>query len=116
MSAYPHYSTPINKSPPSQDSGAGAAQPVQKRPMKAPAQSSVTSKRAKPSETSGQNAKTKSPLRNEVEVGQEEEETDYIEGPPCFKMDGVELEEPKQFFERNGNGNFVETNAQDQGR
>lgn len=109
-STLPHFSTPINK-PSNED----VASVQQKRPIKV-SQNSVTSKRVKPSENSGQSLKMKSPSGIESDMIQEDEETDYIEAPHSIKMESMEPEESKQFLESNGNGNIIETNHQDQGR
>lgn len=108
-STFQHYSTPITRSPIPET-------PQQKRPTRAQ-QNNVSLKRSKPNDNASvQHVKIKSPPRSDVEIIQDDEETDYIEAPPSLKMDGIEQEEPKQFVESNGNGNIAETNTQDQGR
>lgn len=110
-STLPHFSTPINKYP-----NEDVASVQQKRPIKV-SQSNITTKRVKPSENSGQSLSMKSiPSGMESDMIQEDEETDYIEAPPSFKMESIDQEEAKPFLESNGNGNIIETNHQDQGR
>lgn len=115
ISTLHHYSTPITRSPPIPDTPLTTHN--QKRPMKTPAQNNSTSKRPKPIENLVPNIRIKSPPRSDLEVSQEDEETDYIEAPPpSMKTDGLEQEDTKQFLESNGNGSIMETSAQDQGR
>lgn len=112
ISSIQHYSTPISRSP-TQDT---PPTQQQKRPIKT-SQNNVTTKRPKQNtENSNQNLRIKSPVKTELDVSHEDEETDYIEAPPSLKMDSMEQDESKQFLERNGNGSIVETNTQDQGR
>lgn len=116
ISTLPHYSTPISRSPtqenPPPPPPAQQQQLQQKRPTRAPLQNNISTKRSK---SDVQNVRIKtSPARSELEMTQDDEETDYIEAPPSLKVD--EEEQPKQFFESNGNGTVVETNTQDQGR